>query len=118
MTTLNNGFVPLSNKGKPMLEQTHWEKISSKCHTLVDEDYKVVSVISTPYSEDDGDVNFIWEVEIDGEEFGAYVSLYCAKIAVQKAIADWDAKMIAASEKKKSKVKKNKEVKKKSVARK
>jgi|ERR1035441_5398784 hypothetical protein len=100
-----------------VLEQTSWIKVNSRCYTLIDEDCKVLAVVFTSYDEADNDENFIWDVEIEGEEFGSYVSLYCAKIAVQTAIAEWDAKIAAAASKKKLASKKKK-VEKKSVARK
>jgi hypothetical protein len=99
-----------------MLDQLNWVKMSKQCWTLVDPDCKVMAVIYTAYDESDGDENFIWDVEIEGEEFGSYVSLYCAKMAVQKAIYEFEAKM-AASEKR-AKTRKKKEVKVKSVAKK
>jgi hypothetical protein len=101
---------------KRMLDTLSWVKMSKQCWTLVDTDCKVMAVIYTAYDEDDGDENFIWDVEIEGEEFGSYVSLYCAKMAVQKAIYEFEAKM-AASEKR-AKTRKKKEVKVKSVAKK
>ena len=117
MNKNNNGLVKNSIEGRPMLEQTAWVRVSKQCHTLVDENCKVLALVFTSYDEGDGDENLIWDVEIEGEEFGSYVSLYCAKIAVQTAIAAWDAKVAAAATKKKSSSKK-KRVEKKSVARK
>jgi hypothetical protein len=117
--TLDDNYCTDFCKEKPMLENTSWVKVSKQCHTLVDEDCKVLAVVFTSYSEDDGDENFIWDVEIDGEEFGSYVSLYCAKLAVQKSIAEFDAKVVAvAATQKRSKVQKKKKVEKKSAARK
>jgi hypothetical protein len=116
--TIGNGFVhDIKYKGRPMLEQTSWIPISKQCHTLVDEDFKVLAYVFTKYSESDGDENLVWDVEIEDEAQGSYVSLYCAKMAVQKAIAAWDAKKAAAKEKKK-KVVETKKKEKKSVARK
>ena len=106
-----------SEENISVLEQTSWVRVSSQCHTLVDGDCKILAVIFTSYDEADGDENFIWDVEIEGEEFGSYVSLHCAKIAVQTAIAEWDAKM-AAAEKRKKTVSKKKKEEKKSVTRK
>ena len=101
MTLIDNDLVQNSKEDRPMLEQTSWVRVSKQCHSLVDEDYKVLAVIFTSYDEDDGDENMIWDVEIEGEEFGSYVSLYLAKLAVQTAIANWDAKLIADQKKKK-----------------
>ena len=97
-----------------MLDQMSWVKISRQCHSLVDEDCRVIATIYTPYDEADGDENFIWDAEIEGKEFGSYVSLYLAKLAIQTAIFEWDAKLRAEEAKKKLSVKK-KVVKKKPV---
>ena len=110
---LTNNEIKTSIEEKPMLEQTSWIKINKQNHVLIDEDYKVIATIFTTESESDGDENLIWDVEIESEEFGSYVSLYCAKMAVQKAIAEWDA-AIAAQQKKK-KVSKKKETSKKKI---
>jgi hypothetical protein len=83
-----------------MLDQMSWVKISKQCHSLVDEDCRVIATISTAYDESDGDENFIWDAEIEGEEFGSYVSLYLAKLAIQTAIFEWDSKVRAEAEKK------------------
>ena len=112
MTTIDNDLVQNSQEDdRPMLEQTAWIRISKQCHTLVDEDYKVLATVYTSYSESDGDENLIWDAEIEGEEFGSYVSLYLAKIAIQTAIFEWDAKLQA--EEAKKKIVKKKVVKKK-----
>lgn len=109
----------LESKEKQMLDKTSWIRVNKQCHTLVDDDYKILATISTPYNETDGDENLIWEVELKDEEFGSYVSLYCAKIAVQRSIAVLDARIEAATQKKnKVKNKKRKEIGKKSVVRK
>ena len=109
---LNNNVT----QGKRMLDTLNWIRMSKQCWTLVDENCKVMAAIHTAYDDVDGDEQFIWDVEIEGEEFGSYVSLYCAKMAVQKAIYEFEAKM-AASEKR-AKTRKKKEVKVKSVAKK
>ena len=121
MQITDNVLVQNSTKEKPVLEQTSWIKVNKQCHTLVDEDYKVVAVVFTSYDEDDGDENLIWDAEIEGEEFGSYVSLYMAKLAIQKAIADWDAKLRVELKKKsefKKKTTKKIAVKKKAVSKK
>jgi hypothetical protein len=119
MTKIDNDIIQIVTEERQptMLEQTSWVKVSKQCHTLIDEDCKILAVIFTSYDEDDGDENFIWDVEIEGEEFGSYVSLYCAKMAVQTAIAEWDAKMAAAANRKKKTTAKKKKME-KSVARK
>lgn len=115
MNDFDNGFVQKQKEGRPMLEQTHWEPINKQCYTLVDDDYKVLAMVTTPYDADDGDENFIWDVQIEGEDFGCYVSLYMAKMAVQQAIADWDEKMAAAAAKPKKQTIRKKKVKKSAV---
>src|ERR1035437_7388020 len=101
MTTIDNDLVQNSQEDdRPMLERTAWIRISKQCHTLVDEDYKVLATVYTSYSESDGDENLIWDAEIEGEEFGSYVSLYRAKLAIQTAIFEWDIKLRAEEAKK------------------
>jgi hypothetical protein len=110
MTLLDYGIR--NKKGFPMLETTQWVRINKQCHTLVDENNKVLAAIYTSYNESDGDENYIWKVEIQDEEFGSYVSLYSAKLAVQEAIADCDARRAASKKRAKAK-KEKKEVEKK-----
>lgn len=91
MRITNYGFVQdISEQGRPMLETTQWVKVNKQCHTLVDSDNRVLAIIYTSYDESDGDENLIWEVEIEGDEIGSYISLYSAKLAVQQAIRDWE----------------------------
>ena len=117
---MQTSFPGKIDKGERlMLEQTHWERVSRQCHTLVDESFKILAIIFTSYDEDDGDENIVWDVEIEGEAFGQYISLYGAKLAVQEAIAQWDAKVAAVAAAKAKRKKPVKKVeKKKSVARK
>ena len=116
---IDHDFIQTQIKGRPMLEQTAWIKINNQCHTLVDEDCKVIATISTPYKENDGDENFIWEVEVYEEEFGHYVSLYCAKLAVQRSIADMDIQIAETQKRSQQRRKKKEKIeKKKSVVKK
>jgi len=121
MTTIYNGLVQKTSEGQqPMLEQTSWVKINKQCYTLVDQSFKVFAIITTAYDTTDGDELCIWDVEIEGDEFGSYISLYAAKLAVQEAIAQYDAKVAAQQNRKQKKktVAKKKTVEKKSVSRK
>ena len=115
MTELDYGIR--NKKGFPMLETTQWIRVNKQCHSLVDENNKVLAIVFTSYDDEDGDENFIWEVEVNDEEFGSYISLYSAKLAVKEAIADCDAIMEASRKKDKFK-KYKKEVEKKVNARK
>jgi hypothetical protein len=85
-----------------MLENVSWVKINNCCHALmIDENSKVLAMIYTPYDLDDGDENLIWDVEIEEESFGSYISLYLAKLEVQKYIAAVDVEMEKEADKKK-----------------
>lgn len=87
------GFVQDKPKrGNPMLETTQWVRVNKQCHSLVDADGRIIATIFTSYDEDDGDENMIWEVEIEGDEYGSFISLYTAKLAVQQEIRDWEKK--------------------------
>jgi hypothetical protein len=117
--TLDNDLVQNKTQGRPMLEQTEWVPLNKQHHTLVDDEFRIIANVWTTYAEEDGDENYLWEVEVDGEEFGNYVSLYLAKLDVQMAIARWDAKLAAEAKKPKTKpAAKKKETKKKVNARK
>ena len=87
MTTIDNEIL---NQGCIMLENLQWVRVSKQCHTLVDENNKILAVVFTSYDESDGDEFYIWEVKIEDEDFGEYVSLYSAKMAVQEQILEWD----------------------------
>jgi len=113
---INDEFVKNLDEGiSPMLEQTTWIRVNKQCHTLVDKNFKIVAVICTSYDENDGDENLIWDVEIEGEEFGSFISLYGAKLAVQETIAQIDAEVEKEKQKKKRLAKKKKEEKKVNV---
>lgn len=73
-----------------MLEKTQWVRVNKQCHTLVDETGRIISAIFTSYNDEDGDENFIWEVEIEGDEYGSFISLHAAKVAVQQAIREFE----------------------------
>lgn len=91
MRTEDYGFVKETpNRGIPMLENTQWVRVNKQCHSLVDDDGRIIAVVFTSYDEDDGDENFIWEVEIEGDEYGSFISLHTAKVAVQQAIRDFE----------------------------
>ena len=77
MKNIYDGLTQNLNEENSVLEQTSWVKVNRQCHTLVDEDYKILAVVYTSYDEADGDENFIWDVEIEGDQFGSYSSLYC-----------------------------------------
>ena len=109
MSELEHGFIQDDEEeDKPMLESTEWVRINKSCHTLVDAQNKILACVYTSYDEEDGDENLIWEVEIEDDAFGAYVSLYSAKLAVQKAIAEYERSLAEAeSEQKVKKVRKS-----------
>ncbi len=91
MRFTNYGFVQdIPEQGRPMLETTQWVRVNKQNYSLVDADNRVLAIVYTSYNEDDGDENLIWEVEIEGDEIGSYISLYSAKLAVQQAIRDWE----------------------------
>lgn len=94
-----------------MLEQTEWIKINKSCYSLIDDEHRIIAMIYTSYDEADGDENLIWDVEIEDEDMGKFVSLYAAKLAVQKAIGDWDLKQQTKSAKKDKTPRKKKTVK-------
>lgn len=91
-----------------MLDKTQWVRVNKRCYSLVDEDNRVLASIFTSYDEDDGDENFIWEVEIEGDDLGSYISLYSAKLAVQQAIRDWEKTQEVKAAKRKTKTKNKK----------
>lgn len=89
-----------------MLEKLEWMCINKGCFTLVDEDLRILAVVFTSYDEDDGDQNMIWDVEMNDEHFGSYVSLVGAQMAVQRILAESAANEIKAQEKKKARKRK------------
>jgi hypothetical protein len=100
------------NQGCIMLEDLEWVRVSKQCHTLVDPDNKIWAVVFTSYDESDGDEFFIWEVKIEEEDFGEYVSLYSAKMAVQEQILEWDEAIARANKRSASHARKKKAEKK------
>jgi hypothetical protein len=89
-----------------MLEKTEWMCINRGCYVLVDEDMRVLAVVYTSYDDTEGDQNIIWDVEMNEEPFGCYVSLLSAQFAVQKFLAEVTADEQAQKKKKERKRKK------------
>lgn len=86
-----------------MLEETYWLQVNEICHTLVGKHQQVVAYIFTQYSEEDGDKIIIWNAEIEEESIGEFISLFQAKLHIQRLIAEFDDREAAEALKKTTK---------------
>jgi hypothetical protein len=93
----------------PMLDQMRWIKITDFIYTLVDSTFRVVATVGTSFTEDD-EKNQIWEVEIEGDIIGSYVSLFRAMYTVQRIIVEHNDKQISKTVAKKTVAKEKKSI--------
>lgn len=93
-----------------MLETTEWIKITKQCYTLVNDDNRVIAAVFTVQDKADGDTNCVWQTEIMDEEFGCYVSLYLAQLAVQNTFVQMEEDQIRKEKARKKRAKAKKKM--------